>query len=105
MKKLLEEAHIKFAYVPAGCTDELQRLDKSFNAPYKNKLKQYFTTWYANQVKHALKKKEQVKINLQTSVIKELYANWIMKTHCEKEKKEDLIKMGFEQTGIYDTIH
>lgn len=77
LQKTLAGAHIKFVYVPAGCTGELQLLDKSLNDCYKKQLKECFTKLYANQVKKALEKKEEVKISLQTSIIKEPHANCI----------------------------
>ena len=102
--KMLTENNIKIVYVPAGCTGELQPLDKSFNDPYKKEMKQHFTKWYAGLVKEALERNENVNINLQTSLIKEVHANWIISTHSEMEKKKDIIISGFEQAGILDYI-
>ena len=86
LKELLTEANIMFVYVPASCTPELQPLDKSINDPYKKELKQCFIDWYASEVKDVLDKDEEVYISLQTSVIKELHANWIINTVRWKEK-------------------
>ncbi len=70
-----------FVYVPTCCTSELQPLEKSLNDPYKKELlKHCFIDWYASEVKKVLVKGEEVQISLQTSIIKELLANWIIKT-------------------------
>ena len=58
----------------------------------------------ALQVKKVLDKGEEVHISLQTSTIKELHANWIIKTHSEMGKRKDTITSRFEQTGILEYI-
>ena len=55
-------------------------------------------------MKEALERNENVNINLQTSLSKEVHANWIISTHSEMEKKKDIIISGFEQAGILDYI-
>ena len=94
-----------FVYVPASCTSELKPLDKSIDDPYKKELKQCFTDWYASEIRKVLDKGEEVHISLQTSIIKELRANWIIKTPSEVGKRKDTIISGFEQTGILENIH
>ena len=83
---MLTDTNILYVYVPASCTSHLQPMDMSMNYPYKKELKQCFIDWYASKVKKALDKGEQVKINLQTSIIKELHAHWMIKAHSEMEK-------------------
>ena len=49
---------------------ELQPLDKALNELFKKEMKQHFPHCYASHVKTAIEKKEDVSINLQTSVKK-----------------------------------
>ena len=46
-----------------------------------------------------------MKINLQTSIIKELHARWMIKAHSEMEKKKEMIISGFEQSGMSEYVH
>ena len=69
-----------FVYVPTSCTSELQPLDKSINDPCNMELKQCFIDWYASDVKKVLYKREEIHINLQTSIIKKVHAKWIINT-------------------------
>ena len=39
----LKTHHIKYVFVPAGCTGELQPLDLTFNDPFKREMKDCFT--------------------------------------------------------------
>lgn len=100
VKDRLKEANIKFVYVPAGCTGELQPLDLAFNDPFKRAMKQKFTDWYAAEVKVALDEDRPVDINLNTASIKERHAQWLVQVVTELEKDEALIKRGFAQSGI-----
>ena len=103
LKELLTEVNNLFVYVPASCTSELQPLDKSISNPYKE-LKQCFIDWYASEVNKVLDKGEEVNISLQTSIIKEVHANWIIKTLSEIEKRKDMVILGL-RTGILECIH
>ena len=84
-------------YVPASCTSELQPLDKSTNDPYEKELKQCLIDWYASEVKKVLDKGEEVHISLQTSIIKELCENWIIKTHSMKKKERTRLSQGLNR--------
>ena len=48
--KLFDENNIRFAIVPAKCTDRLQPLDVSVNKSAKEYLRQQFHQWYSDQV-------------------------------------------------------
>jgi len=100
LRDLLGQANIKFVYVPASCTSELQPLDRSLNYPYRTVLKQCFIDWYGAKVKETLDKGAEVNVSMPTSIIKELYAKRLIKTHSEMEKKKELILSGFEQSGV-----
>ena len=94
-----------FVYVTTSCTSELQAQDKSINDPYKMKLKQCFIDWCVSEVKKVLDKCEEFHISLQTSIIKEVYTMWRIKTHSEIEKRKDTIISGLKQTGILEYNH
>ena len=48
--------------------------------PIRRNSNNAFLGWYASEVKKVLDKGEKVHISLQTSIIKELHANWTIKT-------------------------
>ena len=45
----LSENNIKVVYVPACCTDRLQPLNVSVQKAVKNRLRQSFEDWYADE--------------------------------------------------------
>lgn len=96
----LEDANIAVQFVPAGCTGELQPLDKSINEPFKRELKMCFTEWYADKVKVALDQKSDSDVDLRSSVMKEVHSNWLIKVHGLIAKKPELIRDAFRLTGI-----
>eukprot|EP00117_Sycon_ciliatum_P024114 scpid76020/ scgid20316/ len=100
VRKHLQDATIRFVYVPACCTGELQPLDKTLNNPYKKALKECFTDWYAGVVKKALDEDKPVEVDLKTSVVKELHAKWLIEVHTAMQAKKELIVSGFDQSGI-----
>lgn len=51
LHEYLSENHILHIFVPAKCTDRLQPLDVSVNKAVKDRLRQSFREWYADQVK------------------------------------------------------
>ena len=46
----LEQNNIKFRFVPASCTGELQPLDLSGNDEFKTKVRESFVTWYSDEI-------------------------------------------------------
>ena len=46
----LFENNIKVVYVPACCTDRLQPLNVSVQKAVKNRLRQSFEDWYADEI-------------------------------------------------------
>ena len=103
----LKTHHIKYVFVPAGCTGELQPLDLTFNEPFKREMKECFTRWYASLVKKQLdqgKDVSEVKPDLRTSTVKPIHARWLMEVHSKLSKNNDIIVSGFEKAGIKDFI-
>ena len=49
--KLLEAHNIKCVFIPASCTDNL---DKVVNKAFKAKLKEEFNHWYAGEVERTM---------------------------------------------------
>lgn len=50
----LKKVNIRYVFVPAGCTDELQPLDQTVNKKYKELLKTEFQNWYSEKVRQKL---------------------------------------------------
>ena len=78
--KELEANHMKYIFVPAGCTGQLQPLDVAVNDPFKKTLKKLFSSWYANQIKEQLdsgKTIENAKVDLRTSSLKAVHFQWL----------------------------
>ena len=46
----LEQNNIKFRFVPASCTGELQPLDLSGNDEFKTKVQESFVTRYSDEI-------------------------------------------------------
>ena len=105
--KKLRENNIHQVFVPAGCTSDLQPLDVSVNQEFKALIKNHFSRWYANEVRQALDqgvKLQDVKIDLRATLIKPLHGNWLMLAISSLHTKQDLIKSGFEKSGILEYL-
>ena len=95
-------------FVPAACTDKLQSLDLSVNHEYKEILKTHFHDWYSAQVVQQLNDHEDItgehtssiNVDLKTSVVKSIHAEWLISTHKVMETRTDLIQSGFRKAGL-----
>ena len=99
----LEANNICCCYVPAGCTGQLQPLDVALNDELKKLLTAEFTTWYASEITKELKSGKSVQdinINLTTTRIKGIHANWMMSAINKLSQKHDLIRAAFTRAGI-----
>lgn len=100
--KLLDENNIRFAIVPANCTDRLQPLDVSVNKSAKEYLRRQFQQWYSDQVRRQLEKADSVtSIGLQMSVVKPLGAKWLIGLWEYMKLKPDISINGFKEAGIF----
>ena len=105
---LLKKSGIRYVFVPASCTDQLQPLDQNINKKYKDDIKKQFQLWYADEFTKLLKDKKSgnddershVKIDLRTSVVKPMHAKWVIKSHKQFEKEREFMKRSFEAVGI-----
>jgi hypothetical protein len=95
-------------FVPTACTDKLQPLDLSVNREYKEILKTHFHDWYSAQVVQQLNDHEDItgertssiNVDLKTSVVKPIHAEWLISTHKVMETCTDLIQSGFRKAGL-----
>ncbi|VDH90101.1 Hypothetical predicted protein [Mytilus galloprovincialis] len=95
-------------FVPAACTDKLQPLDLSVNREYKEQLKSNFHDWYSAQVVQQLNHQEDITgerapkviVDLKTSIMKPIHAQWVVSTHQIISTRTDLIKSGFRKAGL-----
>ena len=86
---------------------DLQPLDLTFNAVFKQELRECFTRWYATIVKNDLDQGTElstIRPDLRTSILKPIHAHWLIEVHSSLSKKKDLIIQGFEKAGIKDFI-
>ncbi len=100
--------NIKYIFVPAGCTGELQPLDVTVNDFFKKKQRSCFSSWYAKKVKEELEAGvdiQEMKIDLQISLLKPIHANWLMDVILKLKMQEGLIKTGFDKAGITSFEH
>ena len=103
----LNKHHIKYTFVPAICTGDLQPLDLTFNAAFKREMRERFTSWYATIVQNYLDKGKElstIQPDLRTSILKPIHGRWLIGAHKALSTEKDLIVQGFEKAGIKDTI-
>ena len=100
--KLLDDNNIRFAIVPANCTDRLQPLDVSVNKSAKEYLRRQFQQWYSDQVCRQLEKGDSVaSIGLQMSVVKPLGAKWLIGLYEYMKSNPNIMINGFKDAGIF----
>jgi hypothetical protein len=107
---VLQDNNILPIFVPASCTGVLQPLDLTVNGEFKRLLKARVTAWYADEVSRQLTHRphatnddtdtSSVKVDLRISALKPRHAAWLIETHTELERNNNLIKLGFRQAGI-----
>lgn len=77
---------------------ELQPLDVTVNDCYKKRLKEKFIEWYSAEVSELGDDELSSVMDLRTSLVKPLHAEWLIRT--DKEVTEETIVSGFQKTGI-----
>lgn len=104
----VEDARIKLAYVPGGCTGDLQPLDVGVNGDFKEIMKKRFSVWYASKVEAQLRNGTDivdVNVPLNTAIIKHDNARWLIEILTELEKRQDKILSAWVKPGIFDAVH
>ena len=99
--KLLDENNIRFAIVPANCTDRLQPLDVSVNKSAKEYLRRQFHQWYSDQVCRQFETDTVAFIGLQMSVVKQLGAKWLIGLYEYMKSNPNISINGFKEAGIF----
>ncbi len=87
-------------FVPGNCTGELQPLDVSGNAVFKQALRNKFHNWYADQMARALEEDEDPKLDMRMSVLNALHASWLLSAVDDLKGCKDELIRGWEQTSI-----
>lgn len=101
--ELLDRKGIKVVFVPAACTDRLQPLDLIPNNVFKSYLKSEFQTYYAGEVQKQLTDGvalDEINIDLRTSSIKPLHAQWLVNAVEKLTLKPDMIVESFSKAGL-----
>ena len=107
VKAKLDEANMERLFVPAGCTGQLQPLDVAVNDQFKMELKQKFSSWYSSKVEAHLRDNSDLdtfKVDLRSSVLKPVHANWLISVINDISKRADTIVSGFAKSGILDAF-
>ena len=82
-------------FVPVACTDKLQPIDVAVNYDYKEMLKGEFHEWYSTQVLKSLNDDDDTgiaaQVDLKTSNLKPLHANWVITTHNRMSQSPPII--------------
>ena len=101
--KFLDSNNIDVILIPPNCTDRLQPL--SINKAAKEFLRKQFHKWYAKQVCTKLEQKDKKQpVDLRTSVVKLLGAQWMVDLYNHLKTKPDTIR---NINAAYDllTVH
>ncbi|KAJ8313425.1 hypothetical protein KUTeg_009053 [Tegillarca granosa] len=95
----LHKNRIRTIFVSVSPTEELQPCDRSVNGKFKSKLKQKFVEWHAEQLSDELKRGvriENVTVDLKTSNVKPIHANWLLSVFDEISKDKHCVIEGFK---------
>ena len=92
--QMLEEHNLKYVFVPAGCTRQLQPLDVAVNEPFKCHLKERLDSGLSV---------ENVKIDLSMSIIKPIHCEGLMK-NMEWLSEQKVLLRGWKDIGLLDKL-
>ena len=94
--QFIRDSGFLYAFIPASCTGELQPLDLTVNAQFKQLMRDKFISWYSG---HIAKDPER-RVDLKLSTIKPIHAKWMIDVLGNLKGQSDLIKSGFAKAGI-----
>ena len=108
----LFENNIKVVYVPACCTDRLQPLNVSVQKAVKNRLRQSFEDWYADEIAKQLNENKGSEsedeviqpVDLSLTQMESLSAKWLVKMVQHIKNNPEIVRSGFRETGISDIL-
>lgn len=84
---LKKKVNICIVFVPPSCTDRLQPMDLTVQKIVKDKLKERFQKWYANQISKQLENgntdQTLTPVDLRLSFLKLLSAEWLVQVHAD----------------------
>ncbi len=103
----LQEINCEVLFIPAGCTGELQPLDVMVNDAFKKLMKNEFTDWYSGEVAEAISDGEDpanVHVPLTLTIVKPEHAKWLVKSMQALGAKTDIIRGGFQKSGIMGAV-
>jgi len=97
----LKENGITPLFVPACCTDRLQPLDLTVNRSYIELLKQRFHDWYTARLLETMDgDADMFTVDLKTSTIKPVHAQWLVSTNQLIGTRRDVIRRLVEKAGL-----
>ena len=76
----------------------------SGNGAFKGHLKELFSSWYAEQVIEQEKVGKIFRIDMKIAHLKPKHANWLVKAWSLLKAQTNVIKTGWEKTGISSVI-
>ncbi len=103
----LREMNCEVLFIPAGCTGELQPLDVMVNDAFKKLMKNEFTDWYSGEVAEAISDEQDpanVHVPLTLTIVKPEHAKWLVKSMQALGAKIDIIRGGFQKSGIMGAV-
>ena len=107
VRNVITENDCVYVFVPNNHTNEFQPLDLTVNGPAKVFLSGKFQEWYAKEITKQIEGGTcvySVKVNINLSIMKPLHAQWVIGLYDFLRNKPDVVRKGFELTGITDAI-
>lgn len=110
VKDKLKELNIELVSVPANMTHFFQPLDLTVNGSAKKFMQNQFSKFYCNAVKAQIdsgKQVDEIDIDFRLTTLKPLHAQWIISLydHFTSERGSQIIKKGWERSGITEIIN
>ena len=105
VQHLIADNNCVCVFVPANMTNYFQPLDLTVNGPAKQFLKGKFQEWYAREIAKQVDKGIDVysiDVNTKLSVMKPIYARWLVGLYDHLRNKPEVIRKGYEMAGIVE---
>ena len=97
-------------FIPPSCTGEMQPLDATVNAKYKQVMRNQFQMWFAEKVSSMVQEglgadDIAARTDLRTATIKPIHAQWLIRTQEIISNEVEVMKEGFRKTGIVQAVY